>query len=344
MIVDLTNIVNQNAEMCSSNSKDADGNIVSHKEILGKVEEAKEASTVGTAQAKKHAEEKVLEHNTSFNSHADIRATITTALEKAQEAYNLAAGKSKVHPMQKFEEFVKCAYEEPEKYNVGDVVVFIDKLLPDFVLFAKEVIFDSELDDYIIPKDDAYFNELDIDPAPGKSYLIGNMRFVTVESGMDTSGFAREEDVQNLEERLSSNEDSLTELGSYIEENVATKEEAKTLEEEIAKKDDRMAYYDTETSNIIELEDYAEYDLGQRLELTVELPEETGPLYCCIFNFYAGETPTSFDAPSEILFQGDDTLDGRLYPVSNRLYEINIKNVMGVLVAKVGANDYEVIE
>ena len=338
MIVDLTNIVNQNAEMCSSNSKDADGNIVSHKEILGKVEEAMETSTVGTAQAKKHAEEKVMEHNTSFNSHADMRATITTALEKAQEAYNLAAGKSKVHPMNSFDDFKSSIETESGRYNVGDMFMFKDNLLPDLILFEKNVVYDSSIDDFYLD-DSPFLSEME----PGMTYFLFGNRFVSIESGMDVSKFTTKEehlsDVLSLNSMIETN----SEMIRNVAENSATKEKVETLEEEIAKKDERMAYYDTETSNIIELEDYAEYDLGQRLELTVELPEETSPLYCCIFNFYAGETPTAFDAPDSIYFVGDDCLDGTFYPLNYRGYEVNVKKLWGICVARVGAFDFHLL-
>jgi hypothetical protein len=60
-------------------------------------------------------------------------------------------------------------------------------------------------------------------------------------------------------------------------------------------------------------------------------------------NFRAGATATSFDSPDEIIFNQGDCLDGKLYPVSNRLYEINIKRIGEYIIAKVGACDYAVL-
>ena len=47
--------------------------------------------------------------------------------------------------------------------------------------------------------------------------------------------------------------------------------------------------------------------------------------------------------PDEIIFTQDDCLDGKLYPVSNRIYEINIKRVGEYIIDKVGACDYAIL-
>jgi hypothetical protein len=56
-------------------------------------------------------------------------------------------------------------------------------------------------------------------------------------------------------------------------------------------------------------------------------------------NFKTGAISPSFDSNESIIYTQDDTLDGDLYPVANRIYEINIKNVMGALIAVVNATD-----
>ena len=193
MISDLSETIRLNAEMCSSNSKDADGNIVSHKEILSEVEELRCELASDRSLIPGFVVNTVAEHNGSSVAHADIRTNVATALEKAQEAYNLASGKSKVHPLLDFAEFVYYAKTEPDRYNVGDVIMFDNKLFPDFVLFAKNVSFEYDIDDYEITGETLDGTE---ELAPGKSFIIGNMRFITIESGIDVSKFVKNDEYQ----------------------------------------------------------------------------------------------------------------------------------------------------
>ena len=78
--------------------------------------------------------------------------------------------------------------------------------------------------------------------------------------------------------------------------------------------------------------------------MALALPEEIPNEFEVIVNFRSGTVATSFDAPNSIVFTQDDCYAGRLTPITNRIYEINIKNVGGVLVGKVGCADYEVVE
>ena len=113
-------------------------------------------------------------------------------------------------------------------------------------------------------------------------------------------------------------------------------------ENELLTKEDAIVQVESTASELV-LATHTEYNFGLVTELMVSLPEDTDGLEA-IINFRCGATAASIDMPDEILFQGDDTLDGRIYPITNRLYEINIKKVMGIIIAKVGAVDYEVIE
>jgi hypothetical protein len=85
----------------------------------------------------------------------------------------------------------------------------------------------------------------------------------------------------------------------------------------------------------------AEYSFG--LLDTLLISYEEGAFIEAIINLRSGETPPSIDAPASLVFEGDDTLDGLFYPVSNRVYEINIKTVLGVNIARVCATNYEEI-
>jgi excinuclease UvrABC helicase subunit UvrB len=113
------------------------------------------------------------------------------------------------------------------------------------------------------------------------------------------------------------------------------------INEELDTKEESLSKVES-TEEMVLIESHSEYDLGLRTSVGLTLGE--GDFDESIVNFRSGETATSFDAPSSLYFTGDDCLDGRLYPNKNRIYEINIKSVMGIYVARVGACDYEVIE
>ena len=93
----------------------------------------------------------------------------------------------------------------------------------------------------------------------------------------------------------------------------------------------------------VQLENLKEFNLGTRSSVILTLPEEIPNNFDVIVNFHSGSSATTFDAPDEIFFTQDDCIGGHLYPISNRIYEINIKNMGGLLIAKVSSCDYEVI-
>lgn len=244
----------------------------------------------------------IINHNTSAAAHEYIRKLITIAQSRADDAYNLAQGKSKVHPYEALGNLLSEIDAGALTLHPGDMVVFKNENMPDLAVFKTGQEATPEGDEEITA--DSVLEEK-------KSYYYSGITFVALESGIDTSLLAKAKDIELMKAQLEGKEEAIFKVES--------------------------------TASEIMLENHTEYNFGITTELAIALPEDIASLEV-IINFHSSTTPTSFDAPSEILFQGDDTLDGRLYPVSNRLYEINIKNVMGVLVAKVGANDYEVIE
>ncbi|MBO5338225.1 MAG: hypothetical protein J6A96_00840 [Clostridia bacterium] len=245
---------------------------------------------------------KISAHNTSATAHEYLRKQITIAQSRADDAYNLAQGKSKVHPYETLGTLLSEIDTSALTLHPGDMVVFKNENVPDLAVFKTGQEAMPEGDEEI--SSDSVLEEK-------KSYYYSGITFVALESGIDTSLLAKAKDIELMKVQLEGKEEAIFKVES--------------------------------TASEIMLENHTEYNFGITTELAIALPEDITSLEV-IINFHSSTTPTSFDAPSEILFQGDDTLDGRLYPVSNRLYEINIKNVMGVLVAKVGANDYEVIE
>lgn len=259
-------------------------------------------------------------HNSSDEAHGDIRELITALNTLARDAYNLASGKSKVHPCENVVDLFEQIDNGTLVFNVGDMVIFKDTNLPDFAVFA--------IGQEAKPADDIYLSPETI-VEEKKSYYCEGITFVALESGIDTSKLASTSDLMQMWQDLIS---AINELGSRVVD----------AENELLTKEDAIVQVESTASELL-LASHTEYNLGLITELKVSLPENTDDLEV-IINFRCGVTAPSLDMPNEILFQGDDTLDGRLYPITNRLYEINIKKVMGIIIAKVGAADYEVIE
>ena len=260
------------------------------------------------------------EHNSSGEAHGDIREQITALNTLARDAHNLASGKSKVHPCENVVDLFEQIDNGTLVFNVGDMVIFKDTNLPDFAVFA--------IGQETKPADDIYLSPETI-VEEKKSYYCEGITFVALESGIDTSKLASTSDLIQMWQDLIS---TINELGSRVVD----------AENELLTKEDAIVQVESTASELL-LASHTEYNLGLITELKVSLPENTDDLEV-IINFRCGVTAPSLDMPNEILFQGDDTLDGRLYPITNRLYEINIKKVMGIIIAKVGAADYEVIE
>ncbi len=246
--------------------------------------------------------EQITAHNGDANSHPKLVQILAQVKGVAENAYDLASGKSKVHPYTDLTALLADIDSKKLTLNAGDMVIFKDKNTPDIAVFTTGQESKPEDDEEITA--DSVLEEK-------KSYYYNGITFLALEIGIDTSLLAKASEVEKIQLVLEGKEESIKKVES--------------------------------TASALTLASHTEYNLGLITELAIVLPEDTSELEV-IINFRCGSTAPSFDAPGEILFQGDDTLDGRLYPVTNRLYEINIKNVMGILVAKVGASDYEVIE
>ena len=292
--IELANIVNG-----SSTDLDAHNQaIASHPYILKWLNELTSKDTqLGNAIINK-----INTHDTSANAHDYLRKQITIAQSRADAAYNLAQGKSKVHPYETLGALLSEIDAGALTLHPGDMVVFKSENVPDLAVFKTGQEATPEGDEEITA--DSVLEEK-------KSYYYSGITFVALESGIDTSLLAKAKDVELINVQLEGKEEAISKVES--------------------------------TASEIMLESHTEYNLGITTELKIVLPSDTSELEA-IINFLSASTPTSFDAPSKIIFKGDDTIGGRLYPVANRLYEVNIKNVTGVLVARVGACDYEVIK
>ncbi|MBQ4585109.1 MAG: hypothetical protein IJA82_02745 [Clostridia bacterium] len=236
--------------------------------------------------------------------HPFLQAMIEAASDVASKAYNLALGRSKIYPLYGIDELITAL--SSEEYNLGDTFIFAGEGIPDLVLFEKGV--DKQENDIDIEQGLSEDKELE----PGATYFAYGNRLVSQESGYDHSKLALK-----------------TELEALASE-VALKEYAKVVK--------------TETKETVTLANKTEFNLGLRTSVIVTLPEIVDNDFEAIVNFRSGTVATSFDAPTELVFCQDDCNDGHFYPYSNRIYEINIKSVGGVLVARVGGADYEVVE
>jgi hypothetical protein len=83
-----------------------------------------------------------------------------------------------------------------------------------------------------------------------------------------------------------------------------------------------------------------EHNLGLRTRVNLTLADTVESDFECIVNFRVGASNVEFNADNRIIFTQDDCYGGVFTPCKNRIYEINIKSVDGVLIAKVGGCDY----
>lgn len=110
-------------------------------------------------------------HNVGKNSHEDMRNEIT-------EAYNLAKGRSRVHPVADWQGM--CDLLLAKDVRVGDFVVIAKSGVPDFVV--QEI--NAEEHEGDIP---FYANMKNVHIEPGNSYYFidGKVRLLPLESGID---------------------------------------------------------------------------------------------------------------------------------------------------------------
>ena len=83
--------------------------------------------------------------------------------------------------------------------------------------------------------------------------------------------------------------------------------------------------------------------LGLRTNVTLTVPSQIDDSFYSVVTFRSGTVPTEVTVNGELVFSQDDTLKGKLIPVSNRIYELYIRVVEGMLIANVCSTDYEVL-
>lgn len=262
----------------------------------------------------------IIQHNTDASSHSDIREGIKGAEEKANNAYNLASGKSKVMPFAKPLDFFEYL-DGGNTVNVGDMFIFESANEPDLTYFGAV---DSS-DGLIIFDYDGYKNGY-VALKPGIAYYHNGHKLVSSESGIDTTVFAKTEELSEVSYMLGNGINDLGTRVSDLEASSLTHEKKKT--------------YTTSTSTgIITLKTYGVTDLGEVSALTLKLPSSVLKDYNSVLNFKSGATATTLTYTG-IYFKGDSCVDGVFTPEANKLYEVYIKRPSSTVVAHVSAIDY----
>lgn len=266
-------------------------------------------------------------HDQTATAHKDIRALIDELSELARVAYKLSSGKSTVYPVESFSEVSSyltrnAGYE----VRVGDIFLFKSGNVSDLTVFSTDraEVLEGEIE---ITASDIIFGTVELEP--GKTYVYDSFALVASKSGLETELLAKAED--------------LTYLSDLLDAHISAYEEDCLELEGILEKKEPLKNIVLSAENDVLLTHHTEFNLGTRTSIAFLLPSELDYTYESIVCFHSATTPTSIDAPSELFFVGDDCENGVLSPISNRLYEINIKHVLDTLIARVSSIDYEVI-
>jgi hypothetical protein len=276
-------------------------------------------------------------HNEGSLAHADLRQIARELDAKIQESYTMllqeldehnsteASHPALVGWLQRLERDVQDAhnlasgkskiYPVNDVYemlgmltddlNVGDKFVLATQGVPDFILFEKN---STRADAQALSSLEIM---LGLTLEAGKFYICNGYLLVATECGIDTGLFARKEELEEVNAELLTKEPIFKKQNEY--------------------------------ENEVLLCDKTEHNLGLKTSIKLTMPTKYNYDFETIVTFRSGAEPTVIEAPSDILFIQDDCTYGRLEPVSNRIYEISIKMVCGLLTARVGSVDYEVL-
>ncbi len=277
-----------------------------------------------------HAQEidkKIELHNQGALAHSDIRKSIEELLALSQNAYALAQGKSRIIPLSDVYELLDMLQNREQ--SPGDVFILEEKLIPDLIFYKElsDLEAEEELQNGAALLDYDSYALGQVELTPGQVVIAFNKKLVGTESGVDLSRLATKERVQALENRTE-------ELATEIEGGIAD------LMLLLESKEDKRSL--STPKGAFTLEHLHEYRFSTIPSLEFNLPQVESELEALI-SFHSGAQATAFAQPSGLIMSGDDCLEGIFLPVSNRIYEISIKKLMGVCLGKVSCVDYEVI-
>lgn len=258
------------------------------------------------------------EHDLSSSSHKDLRGMIATNAEVAQLAYDTALGRARIIPVRDVFDMIN---NMSPNLSVGDRFILAEENVPDFTVFERNT---SDKEAVEISQMSALMG---LELLPGKKYVCNGFLLVASESGIDTSLFAKAEDLSALEDALNDKA-----------ENFLVAEILQELESKEARLISRV-----ESDEEITLCKDVKHRLGLRTNVTLTVPSQIDNSFYSVVTFRSGTVPTEVTVNGEIIFSQDDTLKGELIPASNRIYELYIRVVEGMLIANVCSTDYEVI-
>ena len=263
-------------------------------------------------------------HNQGAFAHKDIRTSIKAIIDKLDVAYSLASGKNRVYSCEDVLDVLE-AIDRNEIFK-GDLLLVADSSMPDFTVFETDL---KGMPDSCVELDYVSVSNGETDFVAGKGYYYKGVRMIASVGTLETGLLAKSEELEALEDEFILYKSDSSKRLEGVERSLALKEDAFNKV--------------SSASSQIALDTKTEYSLGLVTELSIALPESPSGLEA-IVNFRTGAQAPSFDAPASLVFSGDDCSGGRFYPATHRLYEINVKEVMGILSARVGATDFEVIE
>ena len=286
-------------------------------QIAEKIKEHNESAQAHT-DIRESLSARLREHDLSSSSHKDLRGMIATNAEVAQLAYDTALGRARIIPVRDVFDMIN---NMSPNLSVGDRFILAEENVPDFTVFERNT---SDKEAIEISQMSALMG---LELLPGKKYVCNGFLLVASESGIDTSLFAKAEDLSALEDALNDKA-----------ENFLVAEILQELESKEARLISRV-----ESDEEITLCKDVKHRLGLRTNVTLTVPSQMDDSFYSVVTFRSGTVPTEVTVNGELVFSQDDTLKGELMPVSNRIYELYIRVVEGILIANVCSTDYEVL-
>lgn len=266
-------------------------------------------------------------HDAGKSAHRDLRALISESKSIAESALSLASGKSKVIPVETVEQMLEILYSTGQ--TPGDVFILEEKNTPDFTYFGLVESLSEELSKGATELTFEEYASGEITLEAGNVYIFEGKKLVASESGFDVSLLARKEALSALEAELNYQYGEISKAISQLELWLENKE---NMLEQVVSDEDTVL-----------IENGKEYSLGLKTSLTLALPQQTEDGFFAIASLRTGQELGEISMPQGAIVSGDDCEGGAFVPQKNRLYELSVKKVIGVIVIRVACCDYEVI-
>ena len=164
---------------------------------------------------------------------------------------------------------------------------------------------------------------------PGKKYICNGYLLVASESGVDLSSLALASSLEELESKVEKKAEALR---------------VQELENQVRSKENKTEIYKgAGAGGSVEIKNGARHILGLQGELNIVMPQSLDDDFYSVVAFRSGSAPTIVSVSGDLIFVDDDCINGSLFPVSSRAYELHIHKIEDLAVANVISVDYEVI-